>query len=91
LTLVFTSLGFSPLSGKKATDQCSVFRRQIRSVLEPPEGVSLLVVPDAERCEVRVAFEREDEKAQAWVREAEEVAGKIWASLSERRRGVVKD
>jgi hypothetical protein len=57
--LALKSLGFSSLTGKQAVDQAGTFRRQIRSVIEPPAGVSLVLVTDREqRCEVRVVFER---------------------------------
>jgi hypothetical protein len=87
VTVAFVSLGSSSLSGKAAVDQCVAFRRQIRSVIEPPEGVSLLLVTHPEgRCEVRAAYDREDERQLEWVKRAEETAVEVWDTMTKRRK-----
>jgi len=89
VTFVFTSLGASPLTGKRAIDQCSVFKRQIKALLPAVEGVSVLVCPEPgyQRREVRVAYERDCEVAIRWVEEAQALGPLVWKSL-ERRRNV---
>jgi hypothetical protein len=90
MTLVFASLGFSPRQWKAGIDQCSSFRRQIRSLSNPPEGVSLLLVMHTEgRCEVQASYDRDDEKQAEWVRKASELSPEVWASLANRRKEVV--
>jgi hypothetical protein len=87
VTLAFLSLGFSPLTGKEAVDQCVAFRRQIRSVIVPLEGVSLLLVTHPEsRCEVKAVYDRDDERAVEWVKRAEEIAAEIWDTMTRRRK-----
>jgi hypothetical protein len=91
VTLAFKSLGFSPLQGKAAIDQCNTLRRQLHSILGPIEEVSLLLVTHSEwRCEVRAVFDREDDLAAKWVLEAEKLAAEVWNSLKSRRRAVEK-
>ena len=88
MTLAFLSLGFSPLSGKRAVDQAITLKRQLRAVLPFVENAYPLIVPESRRCEVRVAFERGDERAEAWARRAAEIAPELWESVAERRRVV---
>jgi hypothetical protein len=89
--LRFTSLGFSPLVGKAAVDNCSVFKRQLRSVLGSVDGAYALLVPhDDNRCEVRVAYDPAEEQAVSWAKRTEEIGPELWAKLQERRMEVAR-
>ncbi|WP_088255197.1 hypothetical protein [Fimbriiglobus ruber] len=88
MTLAFTSLGTSPLTGKAAVDNAIAFKRQLRSVLPFIDGASAMIVTDAEsqRCEVRAVYDRGDKYAVAWATRAAEVSPEIWETMAKRRR-----
>ncbi|HEX4610429.1 MAG TPA: hypothetical protein VH092_19720 [Urbifossiella sp.] len=69
-------------------DQAILFKKQLRAVLLFPDGVSSMIVPDPEShsCEVRVAYERDNPVAAAWVKRAEELSQELWGALSVRRK-----
>lgn len=85
MTFRVVSLGFSSLQGKRGVDQAFSFRKQLRSLLPYPEGVSVLVCPCGQGCEVRVAFE-DAEEAKEWVRNAVELSPEVWQAMQDRRR-----
>ncbi|WP_088255562.1 hypothetical protein [Fimbriiglobus ruber] len=88
MTLAFTSLGTSPLTGKAAVDQCIFMKRQLRSVLPFIDGASAMIVTDAEsrRCEVRAVYDRGDKFAVGWAEKAVVLAPEIWETMAKRRR-----
>lgn len=89
MTLSFTSLGYSPLLGNAAVEHAISFKRQLRAVLPFAEGVSPMIVPDAEsrKCEVRVAYDKSIPGAESWAKRAREISGEVWGMV-EKRKGM---
>jgi len=92
MTLAFLSFGHGSLTGKAAVNQAIAFKRQLRAVLPFVDGISPMIVPDPEthQCEVRVAYERGNQQAAAWVKQAEELAPGLWDSLVEVRKETIR-
>ena len=90
MTLAFLSLGSSAFTGKASIDQCVAMKRQLLSVLPAVENAHTLlsVDPETRVCEVRVVFDREDERAVEWAKKAEAMAPEIWETLTVRRKEV---
>ena len=85
--LVRVPLGTAPGSGKQAVDQCSAFKRQLRSLLPAAEGAWLVTVSDAGRLTVEAVADAHTPGAEAWANRAAELAPDIWQTLAARRSG----
>jgi hypothetical protein len=85
VTLVRVHLGTAPGQYKLAFDGCSAFKRQLRSVLETPDGASLLTVADHGTMWVEAVYMSDVPGAESWAKRAAELAPEIWETLAARR------
>lgn len=83
--LVRIPLGTAPGQYKLAFDQCSAFKRQLRSVLATPDRCALMTITDHGTMWVEALYLTDVLGAEAWAKRAEELAPDIWETLAERR------
>lgn len=85
MTLARVHLGTAPGQYKLAFDQCSAFKRQLRSVLATPAGASLLTVTDHGTMWVEAVYPTGVPDAGCWAKRAAELSPEVWETLAERR------
>ncbi|MBP3958324.1 hypothetical protein J8F10_24005 [Gemmata sp. G18] len=71
-------LGSSPSCGNASVTQCSTFKRKLRETIGRVEGASLLTVQHDQRMVVEVVYPSDNPLAEAWAKEAKEVAESVW-------------
>ena len=89
MTLVRVYLGTAPGQYKLAFDQCTAFKRQLRSVLATPERASLLTVTDHGTMWVEAVYFTDVPGAECWAKRAAALSAEIWETLAERRTASV--
>jgi len=88
VSLSFTSLGTSTLTGNAGVEQAIAVKKQLRTQLPFVEGAFPMLVPDPETrlCEVRVAYDRSFPRAESWTDRAAELAPSIWEKVQRQSR-----
>lgn len=71
-------LGSSPSCGNASVTQCTTFKKRVRETIGSVEGASLLTVQDGQKMGVEVVYQSNDLIAEAWAKEAQEIAESVW-------------